>query len=1200
MREVASQLRVVEHRNQGIGILRIIRFGEAVILFLKRLELNGFKTFAHKTEIDFTPGFTAIVGPNGSGKSNLTDAVRYVLGEQSAKTLRAAKQDELIFAGTPQNRPANECQVTVTFDNQERELPIDFTEVAITRRVNRQGDSQYLINKVPCRLRDIQELLMGTGIGPGSFYILGTRQVDMVLSSDPGERRLMLEETAGTNRYRFRRKEAMRRLEQAQQNLLRLHDLQSEVEANALESSKALARYERYRRAQNDLRLNEAKLAWQAYVQDQSSLQEAEREEAQLQESSHKADQQQNELHAQVDELQVLQDGRRAKRDILQQQLADLKAELSFAKASQDGLGRRLQQLESDLVTCGGRAENLQERLAKRLADQQTLEKRLKETQEHVELAQEDYRQIQLQLSHIPLESTGRGQTLRAELQENERRQREQRVELEVLKSERARDSVRLKAAQEELDGLHCEKTEDSDSLEKLSRLRLKYREARERCQEKAEALKREREALKGCKAKRLEQERRRRPLSSRVLELEAVLEERVGMPAAVKSVLNWREPGTVGIVGGLIKVRAGLETALEVALGGRLNDVVVEDRQVASRLIERLKRERAGRVTFWPLDLNRREGEPPSLPTRKGVVGYALELIGFEPKLRPVLQQILGQTLVVESLEAALSLYDRFSSRRPHLVTLQGEFLSGVGALTGGTLRNERGGLLVRTRQLEEARQSLQELDEVLNSCVKREEELNISLNQGELEVVRLNEQERAVKQELDDLELENRRFEREQTRVRDLASRLRTEINELEEHLQRSTELTEVGQRRLEDLAQEWITLNDEISRALNEETKLVDKRSELKLKLEKARLQVEARQGEAAAQERDLRNLQEQVEELNQDLNASRVEMKRLQESQEATLGQGNSLDQSIASKQEILQKNSRELQEAIAFLEAENQRLISLRREQFKAQQEARTLGERLSQARGVCEICRGRFRASAEKWQAYSGIKEEQSQAFEEAGDQESLERELYRLRNYLNNFGSVNLGARQEYERLQARLNELNKQIGDIEQAAGEFKKIIEEMDAALVTRFKKVFAEVNDTFSKMFKDIFGGGWAKLELCNPEDWLESGVDISACPPGKKLQNLNLFSTGERALAAIAFLFSLLTHKPSPVVILDELDAPLDDANVEKIARKLLEFSHASQFLVITHNRKTMEFAQRLYGVTMEEPGISKLLSVELT
>ena len=1169
-------------------------------LFLKRLELCGFKTFAERTVLEFTPGLMAIVGPNGSGKSNLTDAVRYVLGEQSARTLRAQKQEELIFAGTPQRPPAAGCEVTLTFDNGDQALPIEFAEVALTRRVTRQGDSQYFINQTPCRLRDIQELLMGSGVGPGSFYMLGGREIDMVLSSDPRDRRSMLEETAGTNRYRVRRKEALRKLDQAQENLGRLKDLQVEVEANTESSRQALATYERYRRAQEELRRLEGRMVYYEFRSAQRDFLKVDGERSELYAASQEADKNQAALQSAIEEAQAALEARQREREELYQRSSDLKAQLSFTKASQDGLERRLQSLELERQSLAQRRSSLEERRRQGEAERLELQAGEEESRRLLAEARAQARQWEEELELLP---GGEGELLKSKKAELAKwRGQAERLELEEEEALRSleRDGRRLELARAELDSLPPLEEGESQELEELTVKRQRLGELEAQRQAYEGQLAQWRQKVASGRQRRPELERQRRQGRSKVMELEATLEERLGMPQPVRALLAWRERGVRGAVAELIKVRSGMETALEVALGGRLYDVLVEDRRVASHLIERLKRERAGRVTFWPLDLQRRESFPPALPSRQGVVGWALELIEFDEVLRPILSQMLGNTLVMEDLPSALALYDRWSQRRPHLVTVQGEFLSAVGALTGGASRQERSGLLVRQSQLQEAQRQLAAWEREWQSLNAQEEEAARQLGAGERRLAQAKEEERRLREELADLEAKNARGERERARHLNLRRHLQEELESLGDSLL-------AGQARRERLAVSKVearaqmeALEGSLAQALQEEEQLGQARRELELESHKAQLRLQSLEEEYRLRERTLTQARRRQLEVAEDWSQVESQWRQLEESQRLALAEGSGLGEDIAQHEGELAGVLGRLQELGQSLEEENQKLWRQRQEQLQVARQAREYGEALSRAQAKWQSAQVRLTNAQERWQELAPRLE--GEELEEEGrnlDIGRLQKETLKLRHYLANFGSVNLGARAEFERWEARSKELREQIGDIEEASARFEKIIEEMDRALITRFKETFRKVNETFAATFQEIFGGGWAKLELCDSQDWLESGVEISACPPGKKMQNLTLFSSGERALSALAFLFALLTHKPSPVVILDELDAPLDDHNVEKIARKLADFATSSQFLIVTHNRKTMEFAQKLYGVTMEKAGISKLFSVSL-
>ena len=1166
-------------------------------MFLKRIEMCGFKTFAERTEVEFVPGFMAVVGPNGSGKSNLTDAIRYCLGEQSTKTLRATRLEELVFAGTPARRAAALGEVTAVFDNSDGHLPVDFSEVAITRKTTRDGDSHYFINRTPCRLKDIHELLMGSGIGPGSFSVLGSKEVDMVLSSDPKDRRSMLEETAGTNRYRFRKKEAARKLEHTATNLVRLRDILKEVEGSVEDSRKAVARYERYKVAQDQLQGLEVRVA-RADMEILLGQAQTVRQKAQgLETASQAADEQELNLGLELEEAEARRSERDVRRDEVQARVAATREELSRTRASHEGLFKRASELEHGARAAQGRLESSQERIQERGVEAETLTRELPELERSLSEARTRLAELRQELAACPEARGGPGSEIRARLATLERERTQLNARLETLKARTEQESTRRQEALDQARLLRQEATRPQIELDPLEPARAQASEAARQEQAILESRQAASQALQQARAQRAEAEKRRRPMTTRVMELEAILEDRAGLPPAVRTVLAWKEPGTVGVVGELIQVREGLEVAMEAALGGRLADVITRDRHTASRLVDRLKRERAGRVTFWPLDLERRESDPIPLPTREGVVGQALDLIGFAQELRPVLAQMLGSTVVMKDLPSALALYDRCRGRRPHVVTLQGEYLSPTGALTGGSLRGDRSGMLARRRQLEQARAELKAREAELARLHGLEETESAKLAEAEQALSRAREEARRARQVVADLEAELRRQEKDSRRALLAAEKLEAEARGPEEKGLRHEVERKTALDRLDVLGEEWDDLREKLTRSQEEEARQQVQRESLRRQVMEAELETERRTQRLAERQREIHRVRQRLDELQADRVAAGAEVERATVARLELEREGAELQ----ARTDLLAGRLVEEEKALAEVRQESSgqddHLKSLRARHAEISRQARELGEELHRHQVELAGLEARLEQARTRLEEVGELEE----APEEPADfdLEKARAQARRLRGFLENFGSVNLGAREDFERLSTRHVELKAQIEDLEEASDGLKRIMAEMDRASITQFQAVFQQVNETFGRLFGEIFGGGWARLELCNPEDLLESGVEIVACPPGKKLQNLTLFSSGERALSAIAFLLSLLTHKPSPIVVLDELDAPLDDANVEKVATRLLEFSTSSQFLVITHNRKTMEFADRLYGVTMEEPGVSRLLSVEL-
>lgn len=1168
-------------------------------MYLKRLELSGFKTFADKIDLDLPRGFLAVVGPNGSGKSNLTDALRFCLGEQSLKVLRANKAEELIFAGTNTRRPAPFCEVTAVFDNTDSHLPVDFAEVSITRRIERSGDTKYFINRTTCRLKDIHELLMGSGIGPGSFSVLGGREVDRVLSTDPKERRMMLEETAGVNRYRFRKQEAERRLQRTAANLTRLKDILTEVELQWEEARKQLARYERYKKAQDELKDLDCQVAHFDYSQ-----LEARRLllQSRVDELEGKANLSQSEELQLAERLEALQQQRalqETERERQQAEMASEREEASAKKAAYDGMFRRASELEHSAKATEERLQNAQERLVLRNHDLSRLGREKPRLEAEVAEAEEKVKRLRAEWEALPLPGQGAHGDLRGRLQQLDQEMSRLMARAESMRARLDTDDRRLG----DLDELELAAMNEVGEVVELAPLvedaGARLTAALERHEGLKTAWTASEKDLMDARNTRKMLESERRPLFTRCNELESFLEDRSGMPPAVRAVMAWKVPGTVGLVGELIKVPQGMEVATEAALGGHLNDVITRDRSTASNLIDRLKQERIGRVTFWPLDLSRKAAPRPELPSRQGVVGLALELIGYPKEILPVLEEMLGRTVFMEDLPSALALYDRGFGRRPHLVTLQGEYLSPSGALTGGSNAQNRSNLLTRKRQLDEARAALQGHEKKLVELGEREEHVQKMRYELEREKAILDDEIRKLRQEHDDLLARQKRQDADQERSNKALEKLEAERAEIKkrgedwraelDHMYETRARLEADQESCKELLQQ--TQEEEARRQIA--------RERTQQQVLEAELDLQRRVQKVEELNRELASIQSRADELSADQAAAVAEQERCLQARRDLETEGAQLQADLARLEVELVARGAALDELKAALGGVDRDLAELKKQHQAA---AASAGENSRQLHGLQVELAG-VQARAEEALARVeelGLSLDEPPELPEGIDLDKIRSQAQRLKSFLENFGSVNLGAREDYERLEGRQAELTTQIADLEEGSASLRQIMAEMDAATIEQFRTSFTAVNDTFSRMYTELFGGGTAQLELTNPDDVLESGVEIVARPPGKKVQNLTLMSSGERALSAIAFLLALLAHRPSPIVILDELDAPLDDSNVEKVAARLLEFSTSSQFLCITHNRKTMEFADKLYGVTMEEPGVSRMLHVTLS
>lgn len=1169
-------------------------------MFLKRLELFGFKTFSQKTEIDFTRGFLAVVGPNGSGKSNLTDAIRFCLGEQSVKAMRATKLDELVFAGTPSRKGCPYAEVTAIFDNEDQVLPLESPEVAITRRLEVDGESKFFINRTQCRLRDIHELLMGSGIGPGSFSVLGGKEVDLVLSNDPKDRRQMLEETAGVNRYKFRKREAQRRLEKTALNLTRLHDILRELNLQREESEKQLERYRKYREAQQELKALDLELAIQEWSRLQQTIEELRQKLAASQVELSGLDGQLKQARHDLEEASFEKRKRDATREHHQERCAEIREKSSVAYANLQSLVKRSAELELSAHNAQQRLSAAAQRLEECQREWQALEESGPQIKADLQAAEERLQQARQKTEELPQLGQGPHAQLRQRLAQVEKDQHQSMGRRETLRARQESDDYRILELIEEREKMRGEVLQASQQGDTDPELIEQLQEAGQLISQVEAEKKQLDQQLLEVQQERRQLETQRRPLVSRLAELEAILEDGSGLPPAVRAVMQWRDPGMVGLLGQLIKVPSGLEQAFEAALGGHVNDVVTKDRRVASQLIERLKQERVGRVTFWPLDLDRMPPPPPQLPDRRGVVGLALELLGYPREIETVLSEMLGRTVIMEDMPTALQLYDRCRGRRPHLVTRQGEYLNPSGALTGGASRNNQAGLLSRRRLLDEARAGLQKQEVQLQKCIDREDALQHQRGQTDQTLQAAREAFRTLKSELADLEAEGKRRSQERERMQRTLDKAEDEVKMLQlRSKQADLELDEV-EEALEQLTRERAQLEGQLSEFQEEEARLQQLREGLQRDYSESQLEFERRHQAHKVWESESARVQQRRQEVIADQAQSSQENERCQTARNALL-----------LEEQQLKVESLQLEEQLTQGQAQ---LEKLRIENAELEAAWSALAERVTQ---LDENLRQSQTRHTKIEIDLAGQEARRDEALERLGDipegeevkptnpmtpaeLDKARARANRLRNFLENFGSVNLGAQEDHDRLLARYEELNEQVVDLEEGAASLRSIMAELDAITMIQFKDTFERVNETFGKIFPDLFDGGTARLELCNPDDILESGVEIVACPPGKRLQNLTLLSSGERALSAMAFLMSLLTCKPSPIVILDELDAPLDDANVERVATRLGQFAASSQFLVITHNRKTMEFADRLYGVTMEEPGVSRILTVKMS
>ncbi len=995
-------------------------------LQLKKLEAYGFKSFADRIEVDFDKGITAIVGPNGSGKSNISDAIKWVLGEQNVRNIRGTKAEDVIFAGSETRRPMNVAEVSLYFDN-DGTLPVDFHEVVVTRRLFRTGESEFYINRSRCRLKDIANLFADSGVGHDSMGIISQNKMDEILNARPEEKRLFFEEAAGISKYRSRKKEAMRKLDDTEGNLQRVHDIMGEIE-NQLEplrlSAERATKYQELQEAMSRLQLTGM------YHQYQELIEKRQAFDRQIQE---KKDQ---EIAANT-AMQLIENRR-----------SQLDADVTRLEKSLEELAAKRNEIHGRLEAADSRIQVLEERRRQGKANRQRHQQQIKEMSAAMTEAIESIKGLQ------EAESSAK---------------------------------VRQKAAEEEVIAKRQEAKRLRESLAAI-------RSQGQKVNQEAQGLEREIQAS-----------------DSRRQVLERLQSSYEGFGRAVKAVLKSQQPwrqGVCGAVAELLQVPGKYVTALETALGGSLQNIVTRDTDTAKAAIELLKRERLGRATFLPLSSIVVRGNRENIPAHaKGVLGWANELVGTEPQYQKVADFLLGRTLVVDTLDNALAL-NKAMGQRLRIVTLEGELLSPGGALAGGSQQHKESSFLNRREEISTLAEKLEKLQEQL---------------------AKLQEKKKS-------LEMEYGRLDQEAENLSETTSRL-------------------------------------EMDKAVLEQQAL------------RAREQILLRQREIKRYEENAASQQAQLEKMERELSESLAEISRLMEE----CGKHQQAYQQADEEHKALYKqrmdrlaekkgNDKEVREA-------NSRLQNIQNQLHQVQLSASKVDFELEQ----CQ---------QELLSQYGLVPE---RAAEEALDIEptELKRQTKSLEGEIRSLGVINPNAPQEFADLQKRHEFLSGNAQDLEKAREDLLQLIQEMEVAMTRQFREAFVKINGYFGEIFVKLFGGGQAKIQLTDKENVLEAGVNIMVTIPGKKTQNLAVLSGGERALTVVALLFSFLKYRPAPFSVLDEIDAPLDEANIGRFGKFLKEYAERTQFIMVTHRKGTMEVADTMYGVTIEDAGVSKIISVRL-
>lgn len=1180
---------------------------------LKFFSTYGFKSFAEKTEIKFDKGITAVVGPNGSGKSNISDAIRWVLGEQSAKYLRGSKMEDVIFSGSSKRRALGVAEVTVDFDNTDGTLPLDFEQVSITRRLFRSGDSDYAINKKNCRLRDIIDLLADTGLGKGSMSIISQNKIDEILNSRPEERRSIFEEAAGIAKYRLRKKDALKRLDDTAVNLTRISDIRSEVDAQVEPLAQAAAKTQQFNAFSEELRLCRLTVLLHKLdnMQTINNKLLAQKDEAANEFAQQAAaySRKQAELAAIQRDLDKLAESYTK----LQDAIKNKETTLEKLRGQQDVLTERIIQSEKAGVRLDERDKKLEEQAAERecqmqsLADEfDTVDKERIKAQLLTEKLQGERDIENRRLQDAKEQNTAAQSDFFADMQtllklRNELHQLEQEQEQRVRRRDALKKSiVEVEEAQEkseeQYNGLLEKQARNAHELELLEK---NYHENK---QAKTDVQKRINEITtlqQECQRRLTEVETAEQSLTR----LQAAYDGfGFGSRVVLKAQEPWKEQ-VCGVVAELISVEDKYVAAIETALGDGAQNIVTADVATAKQAIKYLKG-KGGRATFLPLDnlqIKKLKDNEVLLKALPGVCGYAIDLVSCDKHVDKAIRFLLGTILVAENMDAAL-VAAKASNFRIRVVTLAGDVVNVGGSLTGGS-RKHKEGYLTRNIEIKQARKKLKELHQEMLG-------LQEQLEEQEDNAKKLRQQEQSLNEELQQLRLRG--------------SELKMLLEQTEQEKLRVGEKLALLLSDRKDVTNEYLGNRDKLKNLREQVSEYETKDASAKVQLEELNKQIAQYGSNVTALDNKLQDAKVLLE-----TSTAKVQYinERMQGLDYDTLQIRDEIAANDAEKQRLQKTITACQEQKIQLKEEEETVLLALRKimsgkddfadkrssllnKQYDMQQEGASLKRKSADSESVLrqlELDLTRHNSD------YNHAKEQLAEEYQLQEDEarridlsawqgkpiEELQKAERNLTVKISDLGPINAAAIEEYQAVKERSEFLRKQYDDLCIAKENLETVISDINSGMVERFQEAFAKINEYFAQCYIKLFGGGTAVLKLTEPENILDSGIDIEVQPPGKKLQSLYLLSGGERALTVIALLFALLSYLPSPFCVLDEIDAALDDANIQRFANFLREYAADTQFIIITHRKGTMEAADVMYGVTMEESGVSTLLSVKI-
>ena len=1180
-------------------------------MYLKRLELQGFKSFADKTVLELMPGITTVIGPNGSGKSNISDAIRWVLGEQSMKSLRGTKSLDIIFAGTQNRKSLGFAEASLVFDNSDGALPIEYTEVTVTRKIYRSGETGYFINKVPCRLKDVLELFMDTGIGKDGYSIIGQGKIDEILSNKSEDRRHIFEEAAGIVKFRTRKEESEKKLEHTKLNLLRINDILSEIEGNLeplqMQSDKA-KKYLNLREELKSIEIGLFVYNIEKYKKDLEEVVHAievmqnqnNEEEQKLEKIKLLKEELQNSINSITEEIENMSNLGFESQKQIEQLNSDINVSKTRIANNNENSGRYLKEIEEQQEHIKELKEEIEQKEAKKDNLKQNKEKFEKELNEK----QAELDELTKKLSSKELEIEGYKKTVDENVDRKYELQSEintQNINYQNFEKRQAQIKQEMQSTISELDSTRLNKEDIVKEFNEIENKRNKAKKslddiAKQR-QEANQKIKRFESDINALSSEMRIKDSRRKFL----VETE---KEKEGYIRSVKSLLQDCEnikdlgKGMHGVLANVIDVPDDLQTAIEMCLGASLQNIVTETETDAKRLVEHLRKNNLGRASFLPISSVKGKKLDKVKGSNQGVVGVASDLVKYDKKYEQIILNLLGRTVIVDNMDTAINVAKQ-NGYTFRIVTKEGDLINPSGAITGGSVSKKTVNILGRGKEIEKLEKEVAELKEKISKLEKEKEEFeesiegilelseNLEKELQEIEITYATEKQKVVsidenveklEKRLARLREEEKSLEQQKEEAVSKKGEIQVEINKINEQneelskvINEYAELNKDDQKYIDDLNFDITNLKISVSSFDESETSIQEIQERINQELENARIsienkntQIEQIKQDNEALENSIKEIFEKIEEIKQNVQNSSSKIEELK--------------QKRVEQNELLAKQENELTDKFKIIEDLKGQLVKLDVKKTKLDDDINGIYNKM--------------------WEEYE-LTPNNVGDYPRPENVQLTQRRVNVLRTEIKELGSVNIDSIEEYKNLKDRYDFMSEQRLDLENTMSKLRNVISDMTQIMKDQFREKFKIINKNFGEVFAELFNGGKAELTLEDEDNILECGIEINAQPPGKKLQNMMLLSGGEKAFTAIALLFAILKINPAPFCVLDEIEAALDDVNVFRYADYLKKFTQNTQFLVITHRKGTMEAADTVYGVTMEESGISKLLSMKL-